>query len=154
MSKAKLDLENLRQDNGTLQEKNRISKMETSEIERDFTRIKRDLAFSKDEISRLARELSGKMGLEDDIRVVKQRNFDHKLKMDEMKSYNLHLEKFNAMLKRNEEELKRKLRAYDIALSRKPVRASVSPERKKFIADYMVPDIASRLPGDKTEAYE
>lgn len=127
------------------------------ELEREFDRIKRDLAFSKDELSRVQRELSGKMGLEDDIRVLKQRNFDQELKMGEMKSYNQHMQKFNDLLKRNEEELKRKLKAYDVALSKnmnRPINLNTSPARRQFMAEYLVPDISHTLANDKTQAYE
>lgn len=45
--------------------------MDLSELEREFDRIKRELAFSKDELNRVERELSEKLGLEEDIRVLK-----------------------------------------------------------------------------------
>jgi hypothetical protein len=127
------------------------------ELEREFDRLKRDLSFSKDEINRLSRELSEKLGLEEDIRILKQRNFDQKLKMGEMTSFNSHLKKFNDMLKSNEHELRRKLRAYDLALSSKmnqPVNINTSPERRKFMAEYIVPDLNNAVPGDKTQAME
>lgn len=78
--------------------------------------------------------------------------------MGELQRYNAHMEKFNNMLKRNEEDLIRKLRTYDIALSKNmktPIQLTASPERRKFVAEYLVPDLRSQNnPTDKASAME
>jgi hypothetical protein len=56
--------------------------------------------------------------------------------VDELVSYNSHLEKFNALLKRNEEEFRRRLMIYDIEYRKQDKMMSVvpaSPERRKFM---------------------
>ena len=59
---------------------------------------------AKDEIMRLKRDMGGKMQVEDELQEAKSRIFNQKLKLNELANYNAHLEKYNEMLKRNDEE--------------------------------------------------